>query len=135
MNVITDLGITEGETTLNHQTQTNQIPQTNVTTAERARPVLGTQPTPPGTTTFRYIEDQGPSLEMVPVTPYYVEEPSPSPSYMDQPNDYGYDGSDHMVSVNAHTLMLMANGAFRQPGGYNNNTKSEQIRTKTECQN
>ena len=63
---------------------------------------------------------------MVPVTPYYVEEPSPSPSYMDQPNDYGYDGSDHMVSVNAHTLMLMANGAFRQPGGYNNNQRTPQ---------
>ena len=44
-------------------------------TSERARPILGTQPTPPGTTVFRYVEDQGSSLELVPTTPYYVEEP------------------------------------------------------------
>ena len=42
---------------------------------ERARPVLGSQPTPPGTIAFRYVEDQGPLLELVPVTPYYVKEP------------------------------------------------------------
>ena len=49
--------------------------QNNVGTSERARSVLGTQPTPLGTTAFRYVEDQGSSLEIVPATPYYVEEP------------------------------------------------------------
>ena len=85
---------------------------------ERARLVVGSQPTPRGIIAFKYVEEQGPSLELVSmVTPYYVEEPQQSQPYGDSPNDHDYEGSDHMVSLKAHTLMLMANGAFRKPGG------------------
>lgn len=49
--------------------------QNNVGTSERARPILGTQPTPLGTIAFKYVEDQGFFLkEIVPTAPYYVEE-------------------------------------------------------------
>lgn len=58
-------------------------------------------------TAFGYVEDQRPSLELDNVTPYYVEEPQQSKPYGDWPNDHNYEKSDHMVSLNAHTLMLM----------------------------
>ena len=50
--------------------------QPTMGTSEGARPVLGSQPAPPGTTPFHYVrevEDSEPSLELVPVSPYHEE--------------------------------------------------------------
>ena len=79
-------------------------------TSERARPILGTQPTPPGTTAFKNVEDQESSLEIVPTTLYYVEEPQHM-QHMSRDSLYEpeIEGPDHMVSMKAQTLMLMAN--------------------------
>ena len=87
-----------------------------VTSQERARPVLGTQPTPLGTTPLRYVEDQVPSLEMVPATPYYVEEP-PQQSYSKPPQDNGPESSDQRINIDALTLMMIVRGKFRLIGG------------------
>ena len=102
-----------------------QNPVQKGNTNERARPVLGTQPTPPGTTAFRYVEDQGSSLEIVPTTPYYVEEPQHASQSGDSSYEQEFDGPDHMISMKAQTLMMMANGAFRKPGGYNNSGRQQ----------
>ena len=51
--------------------------QQNLGSSKGARPVLGAQPAPPGTTPFRYVrdmEDSGPSMELVPLGPYYKED-------------------------------------------------------------
>ena len=118
-------GYVRGGNNTQMQNENNLANQNNMGTRERARLVLGSQPTPPRTTAFRYVEDQGPSLELVPITLYYVEEPQQSQPYVDlQINDHNYEGFYHMVSLNAHTLMLMANGAFKKPKGYNNNMRS-----------
>ena len=117
-------GYNRGQNAAQTSNQANQVNQTYVTSQERARPVLGTQPAPPGTTPFRYVEDQGPSLEMVPVTPYNVEEPQQQPSYSEQPQDYSYEGSDQRISIDAQTLMMIARGDFSQTGGYNNNNNN-----------
>ena len=53
---------------------TNAQPASNA--HEAARPVLGAQPAPPGTTPFHYVqevEDSGQSLELVPTGPCYEE--------------------------------------------------------------
>ena len=95
--------------------------QNNMGTSERARPVLGTQPTPLGTIAFRYVEDQGSLLEIVPATPYYVEEPQHMQHYGDSLYEPDSEGTNPMISTKSQTLMLMENKAFRKPGGYNNN--------------
>lgn len=91
---------------MHSQNQNNPKNQNNMGTGERARPVLGSQPTPLGTTPFKYVDDQGLSLELVLVTPYYVKEPPQSQMYNDSTNEHDYEGSDHMVSIKAHTLMI-----------------------------
>lgn len=70
-------------------------------TGERARPVLGTQPTSPGTTAFWYVEDQGSSLEIVPAAPYYVGKPQGTHHYGDSTHEQDNKGLDHMVSIKA----------------------------------
>ena len=99
--------------------------QNNVGTSERARPVLGTQPTPSRTTAFKYVEDQGSLLEIVHATPYYVEEPQHMKHYENSLYEQETKGPDHMVSMKAQTLMLMANKAFKKPGGYNNHGRQQ----------
>ena len=94
-------------------------------TGERARPVLGTQPMSLGTIAFRYVEDQAPSLEIVPVAPYYVEELQHTQYYGDSLYNQDNEGPNHMVSMKAQTLMLMANRAFKKLGGYNNNGRQQ----------
>ena len=51
--------------------------QQNLGSSKGARPVLGAQPAPPGTTPFRYVrdmEESGPSMELVPLGPYYEDD-------------------------------------------------------------
>ena len=86
-------------------------------TSEGARPVLGAQPAPSGTTPFHYVremEDSGPSLELVPSGPYYEENPESMQLAISQLTDL--DSS--VVQLPAQALYLLANGGYRQQGGY-----------------
>ena len=84
------------------------------------RPVLGAQPPAPGSTTVRYVEvdDKGPSLEMVPTNAYYEEDASSSQLSYNMTSDYNSDNANHLVSMDAQTLMLIANGGFRPQKNY-----------------
>lgn len=61
---------------------------------------------------------------MVPVMPYYVEEPQQQSSYQERPQDYGHESSNQRITIDAQTLMMIARGDFRQPGGYSNNNNN-----------
>ena len=66
------------ERTQTENNQQNQNLQGGM--GERARPVLGVQPSAPRSRPLRYVDthEGGTSLEMVPAAPYYYEEDAPS---------------------------------------------------------
>ena len=63
-------------------------------------------------------ERRQPSYELAPTTPYYKDETSPLQISLEQPIEYKTEGSYRMISMNAQTLMLIANGAYRLQGAY-----------------
>ena len=88
---------------------------------EQARPVLGAQPPALRSRPIRYVDAQEgrSSLEMVPSAPYYYEEDAPSliQSY-NAASEQGNETSGHMISMDAQTFMLMANGGYRPQNNY-----------------
>ena len=93
------------------------IAQPNLGSSKGARPVLGAQPAPPGTTPFRYVrdvEDSGPSMELVPLGPYYEEDLASMQLAISQLTDL--DSS--IVQLPAQALYMLANGGYRSQGGY-----------------
>ena len=86
-------------------------------TNEVARPVLGAQPSPPGTTPFHYVhevEDSGQSLELVPSGPYYEENQESMQLAISQLTDL----DTSIVQLPAQALYMLANGGYRPQGGY-----------------
>ena len=61
----------------------------------------------------------------MPTTPYFVEEPQHMQQSGDSLYEQEFEGPDHMINMKAQTLMLMANGAFKKPGGYNNSGRQQ----------
>ena len=87
---------------------TQSAPRTN----KVARPVLGAQPAPPGTTPFHYVhnvEDSGQSLELVPSGPYYDENQDSMQLAISQLTDL----DTSIVQLPAQALYMLANGGYR----------------------
>ena len=114
---------------------TNVQPASN--THEAARPVLGAQPAPPGTTPFHYVqevEDPGQSLELVPTGPCYEESHDSMQLAISQLTDL----DTSVVQLPAQALYMLANGGYRSQGGYAKRSASPGVDTPIgpcyECQ-
>ena len=91
--------------------------QQNLGSSKGARPVLGAQPAPPGTTPFCYVrdtEESGPSMELVPSGPYYEDNSASMQLAISQLTDL----DTSIVQLPAQALYMLANGGYRSQGGY-----------------
>ena len=93
------------------------IAQPNLGSNKGTRPVLGAQPDPPGTTVtpfcyVRDVEDSGPSMELVPLGPYFEEDLASMQLAISQLTDL--DSS--IVQLSAQALYMLANGGYRSQG-------------------
>ena len=86
---------------------------------DRARPVLGAQPAPPGTTPLYFVSDvdESPSMEIVPARPYAEEDPTSLQLAISQLGNLDTSNANCMVEFPAQALYLLANGGFRPPQG------------------
>ena len=92
-------------------------PNAPMDTSERARPVLGAQLAPPGTSPLRYVrdvEDPKPYMALVPSRPYYEEDLGEMPLAISQLRDL----DTSIVQLPAHALYMLANGGYRAQGTY-----------------
>jgi len=104
-----------GATMLAENNTSNAQPQLG--NSERGRPVLGTQPTPLGTTPFPYIgeiEEKRPSMESMPFRSYYEEDSSSLQLVVSQLSDL----DTSVVQLPAQALYILANGGFRSQSSY-----------------
>ena len=74
--------------------------------------MLGAQPAPPGTTPFRYVreaEESGPSMELVPLRPYYEDDSASMQLAISQLTDL----DTSIVQLPAQALYMLANGGYQ----------------------
>ena len=92
--------------------------QQNLGSSKGVGPVLGAQPPVPlGTTPFRYVreaEESGPSMELVPLRPYYEDDFASMQLAISQMTDL----DTLVVQLLAQPLYMLANGGYRSHNGY-----------------
>ena len=102
--------------------------QQNLGSSKGARPMLGAQTAPPGTTPFRYVrdmEESEPSMELVPLGPYYEEDPASMQMAISQLKDLDFS----IVQLPAQALYMLANEGYRSKGGYPRRSTSQGLDT------
>ena len=100
--------------------------QQNQGSSKGARSVLGAQPAPPGTTPFHYVRDtkeSGPSMELVPLGPYYEDDFASMQLAISQLTDF----DTSIVQLPPRALYMLSNGGYRSQSGYPRRSTSSRL--------